>query len=110
MHPPRRGARNRLLAARGPADHGLLDPWILAQAEMQGPLVLRRVSGTPGNLLQLLLTVPEDPHLRTDGAAIGRLPAQIEADPAAISRDRVLVDEQRTPLVGNDDIQCAAIP
>src|SRR5271155_5269488 len=84
----------------GPSDDGLLDPRRLAQAEVEATLVLGRVPTAAADFLQLLLSVPAEPDLGTDGASVGPRPVQLEIDPLAIGRHRVLVDQKRSPLVG----------
>ena len=54
---------------------------ILAQTEMQPPLVLRSESAAAGNFLHLLLAVPIQSHLRADRAAIARRAFQRKLDP-----------------------------
>src|SRR3954465_1070009 len=110
MDPPRRRGLNRLDLPGRPADDGLLHLRGLAQAEMERALILGRVSAPPRDLLQLLLPVPRQADLRPDGASVGGLAPQIEADPSVLGGDRVFEHEEGAPLVGHDDVQDAAVP
>ena len=96
--------------ARRPADHGLFHLRIFAQAEMQAALVLRGEAAAAGNFLHLLLAVPEQRDLRADRAAVAGGAFQFEFDPLIFRRHRVLVDQQRALLVGDHNIEHAAIP
>ena len=57
---------------------------VLAQAEVQAALVLRRVAAAAGDLLHLLLAVPEQLDLRADGAAVALGPFELELDPVVV--------------------------
>ena len=77
---------------------------------MQAPLILRRESAAPGNFLHLLLAIPEQRDLRADRAAIALRSFQLKFDPLVLRRHRVLVNQQRPSLIGDDHIEHAAIP
>src|SRR4029079_4488250 len=88
-----------------------------AEAEVQLALILRAETGAARNFLQLLPSVPEDLDLRPDGAAIRARAAggvvaaasfQLKANPVAITRNGVLVEQQRPALIGDDSIERAA--
>src|SRR2546421_8742880 len=96
--------------AGGPADHGLVDTRVLSEAEVQPSLILRGESAAPRHFLELLMSVPVERHLRSDGAAIARGAFQLEFDPRIFRRDRIPVDEERAVLMGDHDVECAAIP
>ena len=70
--------------AGGPANHRLFNLRILAQSEMQPPLVLRRKAAAAGNFLHLLLPIPEQRDLRADRAAIAGGSFQLKFDPLVL--------------------------
>ena len=96
--------------ARRPANYGLFDLRIFAQAKMQAPLVLRGEAAASGNFLHLLLAVPEQRDLGADRAAVAGGPFQLKFDPLIFRRHGVLVDQQRALLIGDHDIEHAAVP
>ncbi len=53
------GLVDRLAFAGRPADHGFFYLRIFAEAEMQAALILRGETRAPGNLLNLVLAIPE---------------------------------------------------
>src|SRR5690349_12246276 len=67
--------------ARRPANLDAVHLRVFPESEMQPPLVLRAETAAAGHLLRLPLAVPENSHLRADGAAIARRAFQIEGDP-----------------------------
>src|SRR6266536_298391 len=96
------GLIDGLRLAGWPADHGLVDARVLAQAEVQAPLILRGEAAASGHFLDLLLTIPVDRHLRPDRAAIARRAFQLELDPRILRRDRILVNQERPVLMRDD--------
>src|SRR5688500_14883671 len=104
-----RGRVDRLLASRRPANGDRVDLRVFAQAEVQAPLVLRGVTTRGNDFLQLLLTFPADTDLRAEGAAIARFTFELKGNPVAAGFHLVTVKQQRTALVGDDDIEHAAI-
>src|SRR5262245_51173018 len=102
-----------------PADDSLVDRGAGSQPEVQRPLVLRAEAGSARDLLHLLLAVPEHGDLGPDRAAVRAAawraagtarPFEIEPDPGAPGRHLVAVEQQRPALVGDDDVEGAAIP
>ena len=91
----------------------------LPEAEVQAPLVLRAESRSARDLLHLLLAVPEHGDLRADRAAVActrsaaasdrQRALELELDPVAARRDLVAIEQQRTALVGDDDVEHAAV-
>ena len=83
------------------------------------PLVLRAEARSARHLLHLLLAVPEHgrPRRRSRCGSCTRRARcraarafEIEPDPGAARRDLVAVEQQRPALVGDDDVERAAIP
>ena len=123
MPAPGSGGRVRLrslqflrLAGR-PADDDAVDGGAGAEAEVEPALVLRAEARSARDFLHLLPSVPEHLDLRADRAPVAarlcrRVVAaaalQIEGDPLAIRRDLVLVEQQRSALVGDDHVERAA--
>ncbi len=62
---------------------------------MQRALVLGAEAQAARHLLHLLLAVPVQPHLRADGAGVAARAFQVEADPAVVGQDGVLIKKQR---------------
>ena len=60
----------RLDLPRRPTNHRLLDLGVFPQAEMQAALILRGESAATRDLLHLLLSIPEQPHLGANGTAV----------------------------------------
>src|SRR5215813_1878411 len=100
----------RLYFPRRPTNHHLLDVRLLPQAEMQAALILSPKSAATRHLLHLLLPIPEQPHLRTDGTAVANTAFQVKGHPFVVRRDGVLLQEQRPFLIDNHHIQHATIP
>src|SRR5262245_40362326 len=100
----------RLDLPRRPTNHHLLDVRLLPQTEMHPALILCSKATAPRHLLHLLLPIPEQPHLRANGAAIARAALQVKSDPSALRRNGVLVQQQRPFLIGHYHIQHATIP
>ena len=105
-----RRALESLYFARRPADHGFINMRIFAQAEMQPPVILRGKSAAAGHFLDLLLAIPEQCDLRADRAPVTCGSFQFEFDPLIFWRDGVLVKKQRAVLIGDDNVEHAAIP
>ena len=95
---------------RRPTNHDLLDVRLFAQTEMQAALILRPKAAATRHLLHLLLPIPEQPHLRANGAAVADAAFQVKSDPLMVRRDGILVQQQRPFLIGDHDIQHATIP
>src|SRR6202040_4473525 len=104
----RNGLVDRLCFSGGPADDGFFHLRKFPKAEMQAALILRGETATAGNLLNLMLTVPEKRDLRSDRAAVAARAFEFKLDPLVFRRDGVLVDQQRAALVGHHHIQHAA--
>ena len=77
---------------------------------MQPALVLRGETAASGNFLHLLLAVPEQRDLGADRAAVAGGAFQFKLDPLIFRRHRVLVNQQRPLLVGDHNVEHAAIP
>src|ERR1043165_8926490 len=90
-----RGLLDRLDFSRRPANLGLFDVRILADAEVQTSLVLRAETTATRNLLHLLAPIPEQTHLRADRTAIARRAFEFETDPLVLGVHVVLVNQQR---------------
>ena len=103
------GLLDRLRAARRPADHDAVDRARRAQAVVQAPLVLRAEAAAAADFLHLPLAVPVQLDARADRAAVARRALELERDPVAPRLHGVLVDQQRTALVGDDDVEHAAV-
>ena len=106
----RRQVLERLHCSRGPADDGFLDLRILSQPEVQPAIVLRRKSAAAGDLLHLLLAVPEQRNLGANGAAVALCAFEVEFDPVISGCDGVFVNQQWATLVGDHRIEDAAVP
>src|SRR6185436_10389432 len=100
-----------------PANDDAFDRGMGAKAEVQLALILRAETGAARDFLKLLPSIPEDLDLRTDGAAIRARAAagvaaaasfQLKANPVAVTRHGVLVEQQRPALIGDDRIERAA--
>ena len=76
---------------------------------MQPALVLRRVAAAAGNFLQLLLAVPVQSDLGADRARDCYSPLELESIQRSPA-NRILVDQQRPPLVGHHHVQNAPVP
>ena len=100
----------RLDLPRRPTNHDLLDVRLLPQTEMHTALILCSEAAAPRHLLHLLLPIPEQPHLRANGAAVARATFQRKSDPSAFRRNGVLVQQQRPFLIGHHHIQHATVP
>src|SRR5580700_7380760 len=105
-----RWGENVLFPAGGPANRHAIDGGTLAQTEMQSPVILRAKTAAPRYLLQLLLPIPEDPHLGADGAAVTGLSFQFELYPVIARRNGIPVKHQGSVLIGYYGIQHAPIP
>ncbi len=90
---------------------------VLTESEVEPALILRAEARAARDLLHLLPPVPEDFDLRADRAPVAarlrrrRRPGsrpEIERDPLAVRRDVVPVQQQRSALVGDDDVEHAA--
>src|SRR5262245_31060610 len=92
-----------------PANLDAVNVRVFSEAEMQTPLILRAESAATRDFLRLLLTVPEYPHLRADGAAIARRAFQIEGDPFVIGRDGVFIKQGGAFLIGDHRVELAAV-
>ena len=64
-----------------------------ADSEVQAALILRAEAAAAGDLLHLLLAVPEKVRFRSDGAAIAGAALQLKLDPVVPRRDLVFVDQ-----------------
>src|ERR1700724_835022 len=101
---------NGLQLAGGPANHGPFKTRVLAQTEMQSPLILCGKTAASGNLLHLLPPAPEKSNLGADRASVTRRSFQFELDPLVFRSHRVLVYQQRPILVGHDNVENTTIP
>ena len=99
-----RGLVQGLNFAGWPANDRLFDVGIPAQAEMQGPLIFGAKAAAAGDFLHLLPSVPKQPYLRADGAAITGGPFEFKFDPPIFRRHLVLIDEQRAFLIGDHQV------
>src|SRR5205823_2417198 len=99
-----------LYLPRRPTNHRLLDVRLFPQSEMQAALILRPEAAATRDLLHLLLPIPEQPHLRANGATVADAAFQFKGDPLVVRRDGILVQQQRPFLVDDHDIQHATIP
>ena len=77
---------------------------------MELPIVLGAESAASGNLLQLLLAIPEDAHLSADRAPVARSPGKLEFDPTIARADGIPVEQQWSVLIGDDGVKHAAVP
>src|SRR6266496_2141951 len=99
-----------LYLARGPTNDCFLDLGIFAQTKVKLALILCTESTAAGDNLHLFLPVPEKGDFRSDRAAIAGCSLEFEVDPVVLGSYRVLVNEQRTSLVGHDHVKHAAVP
>src|SRR6516162_11417657 len=77
---------------------------------MQASLVLRREAATTRNLLELLPLPPVKRDLRSDRTSIAPRPFEFEFNPSIFRLDCILVDQQRSVLVGDNYVENAPIP
>src|SRR5690348_15036947 len=77
---------------------------------MQASLVLRRETAATRNLLELLPLPPVKRDLRTDRTSIALGSFKLEFDPSIFRLDCILVDQQRSILVGDNHVENAPIP
>src|SRR5271163_181370 len=77
---------------------------------MQPAIILGGKAAASGDLLRLLLSVPEECDLCADCAAIAGGAFELKFDPLVGGRYRVLVEQERALLIGYDNIEHAAIP
>jgi len=76
----------RLYGPRRPTNHHRLDARLFAQTEMQAALILRPESAATRHFLHLLSPIPEQPHLRANGAAVAAASFQLKRDPRILRR------------------------
>src|ERR1700761_535997 len=76
---------------------------------MQPPLVLRAEPASSGNLLPLLLSVPEHSNIGADRTPIAAASNQIKFDPLIPRIHVVLIQQNRSLLVRDHRIQRAVI-
>src|SRR5579871_2640766 len=93
-----------------PANDDLLDMRVFAETEVEAAIILRAEAVPPRYLLRLLPPIPIDRYLRADGAAIALGALQSELDPAVLRSDRILIEQQRTSLIGDDHVQHPSVP
>src|SRR5580704_3412522 len=101
---------NGLDFAGWPANHGLFNLWILAQPEMYSAIILCGETAAAGNILHLLLPIPEQRDLSADGTAVTGGSFQLKLYPLVPRGHGVFVKQQRPTLVGDNNIQHATIP
>src|SRR5262245_7698411 len=77
---------------------------------MYASLVLGAKTTATGNLLHLLVTIPEQTHFSTDRTAITRRALELETDPFVLRRHVVFINEQRSSLIRYHHIEHATIP
>src|SRR5215467_4459855 len=77
---------------------------------MYASLVLGAETTATGNLLHLLMTIPEQTHLSTDRTAITCRALELETDPLVLGRHVVFINEQRSSLIRDHNIEHATIP
>src|ERR1700722_13926523 len=99
----------RLRLARAPANLEPVHLCGVCQTEMQPAFVRGAESATAGYLLQLLVPVPENPHLGADRTAVDRLSFELELYPMVVWRDRISIEQNRTVLICHHCVQRAAI-
>src|SRR6476659_7984391 len=109
MNPIGRGRGQSLPHAGWPANLDTRDIGGWTETEVQPPLVLRAETTTARHFLNLLLSIPEHPHLRADSASVALHTLEIELNPMAAGRDCVFVEQQWRPLICRDYIQHSAI-
>ena len=61
----------------------------------------------PDTSCRLLLAIPEKRYLRADGTAIAAGAFEFELDPLIFGSDRILINQQGTALIGNDNVKHA---
>src|ERR1700730_15922 len=77
---------------------------------MQRSLILCAKSAASRNFLHLPLPVPEHCDLRSYRGAIAVRADKLKFNPLILWRNRVFVNQQRATLVGDHDVENAAIP
>ena len=77
----------------------------LAQTEMQAPLILRTEAAAARHLLPLLLTIPKDPHIGSDCAAIAAASDQIELDPLVARIDMIFIKQNGAFLISDNRVE-----
>src|SRR6185437_152457 len=85
------GICQSLFLAGRPADFHPIDSCRCSQSKVQSALILRTEPAPAGDLLQLLLSCPEDADFRADRATVAAPALEIEFNPVPSRRDRVLV-------------------
>ncbi len=71
---------------------------------------MRGKTTATGNFLRLLLAIPEHRDASADRAAVAGGSFQLKLDPLVLRRHRVLVHQQWPILVGDRDVEDAAVP
>src|SRR6187549_42701 len=100
---------DRLPLPRRPSNDDAIDCAGVAEPVVEPALVLGAESRSRRYLLGLHVRIPVHLHASTDRTAIAGRSFELELDPVTPWGDVVLIDQQRTALVGNDDVQCAAV-
>src|SRR3954470_4808926 len=98
-----------LLASRWPADDHTIDRAAVAEAEVQDALVLRREPGGRGHFLQLPVPLPLHLDAGADGTPVTGGSLERELDPVTVGGHLVAIEQERSLLVGDDDVQGAAV-
>src|SRR6185437_13091272 len=86
-----RGTCQTLFLPGRPADFHPIDSCCGSQSKVQPAFILRTEAAPAGDLLQLLLSCPEDADFRADRAPVAAPALEIEFNPVPSRRDRVLV-------------------
>src|ERR1700741_566668 len=77
---------------------------------MQASLILRCEAATTRNLLELLPLPPVKRDLCSDRASVALRPFELEFNPRIFRLDCILVDQQRSVLVGDNYVENAPVP
>src|SRR5262245_35029405 len=100
---------DRLRPAGRPPDRDLVDAAGTAQTVVEAPLVLGAESTSSTDLLPLTIRVPLGLDARPDCASVACAAFELEINPVPPRRHRVPVDQQRSILIRDDDVEHAAI-
>jgi hypothetical protein len=96
--------------ARRPTNHRLIDLRILSQAKMKAPVILGGEAGSSRDILHLPLTIPVQCDLRADRAAVAGGTLKVKFNPLILGRNRILLYQQGTILIGDHSVKHATIP
>src|SRR5262249_52308449 len=100
---------DRLPPSRRPADDDAIDRRRVAEPVVQAPIVLRTEAVPALHLLHLRPAVPLQLDTRADRASIADRAFEGEFDPVPAWLNGVLIDEQRSALVRDEDVEDAAV-